>query len=572
MSETKLPPPIVSSERKRDPRLRWFDEARFGMFVHFGLYTQLGRGEWVQYEERIPRHQYERLTETFNPHRFSADTWVDLAEQAGAQYITVTAKHHDGFCLFDSALTDYKITNTRFGRDLIGELIAACQRRGMRLVIYYSQPDWYHPNFAHRRGAFKDLQNPPPDQRPDWPKFQDYVEGQVRELVTNYGRVDGIWLDGSHKSEAAWRGRRLYELIKEHQPHAVVNDRARCGDFYTPERSLPDDLGSYLFEACQSVQTIHWGWMKDSPLFNTPHLVESLGRMAAAGGNYLLNVGPLPDGTIPEEQAARMREIGAWLRRNGEAIYATEGYPLETGSPQVLATRRGSDIFLYLLRWPEHSRIVVPGILSAPESASLLGTDVVLGAERADEGLALSGLPASPPEASVSVVALRFAGEPRLRLKATAPEEKPIVEVPETGSVRFGAEDARLRGRGVKGHCLRVAETPAGAHIEGWTALQQRVEWTIRASGPRRRVVRAELACPGLYAGSRYVVECGQARTIGEVRGTESFQHWEWQELGTIELPAGKSVVRLRPLHMPYGYIFANVRAVELSPTSAVCR
>ena len=225
---------IVRKESAVDPQLRWFGQARFGMFVHFGVYAPLGKGEWAMYHEDIRREAYEPLMAEFCPHRFDADEWVDVAEGAGARYITVTAKHHDGFCLFDSALTDWKITNTPFGRDLIGELVAACQRRGMRIVLYYSQPDWHHPNYVHLPGAFKDLWYARADDAPDWRRYQAYLRGQVLELVTQYGPIDGLWFDGSHKSEQAWQGKQLYALIKQHQPGAVVNDRARYGDFFTP--------------------------------------------------------------------------------------------------------------------------------------------------------------------------------------------------------------------------------------------------------------------------------------------------------------------------------------------------
>ncbi|GAG40523.1 unnamed protein product, partial [marine sediment metagenome] len=251
-----------------------------GMFVHFGIYAQVGRGEWIQYREDIPRAEYEKLMHTFNPAKFDADSWVDLAERAGCRYIAFTAKHHDGFCMFDSALTDYKITNTPFERDFTGELIQACHRRGMRIVLYYSPPDWHHPNFVNLKGAFKDLDNPPATDRPDWPKYLAYFHGQIEELCTKYGRIDGIWFDGSHKSEKMWQGRKVYRTIKKHQPGAVINDRCRCGDFFTPERSLPENLDGYLFEACQSVSATGWGYNRKSPQFSVPNLVENLVRLA----------------------------------------------------------------------------------------------------------------------------------------------------------------------------------------------------------------------------------------------------------------------------------------------------
>ena len=167
-------------KRDLDADQQWFPAARFGMFIHFGLYALLGRGEWVMYNEDIPREEYSKLAERFNPHRFDAAAWVAAAQRCGCRYITVTAKHHDGFCLFDSALTDYKITNTPFKRDLIGELVTACRQAGMRVCLYYSQPDWHHKNFVHRPQAFKDLQYARPDDRPDWPEAVGRCPGYCR--------------------------------------------------------------------------------------------------------------------------------------------------------------------------------------------------------------------------------------------------------------------------------------------------------------------------------------------------------------------------------------------------------
>jgi len=559
---------IVSKQRKKDPSIRWFDEARFGMFIHFGIYALLGRGEWVMYHEEIPRGEYEPLMKRFNPARFDADEWVGLARRAGARYITVTAKHHDGFCMFDSKHTDHKITNTPFGRDLIGELIRACRRARMRIVLYYSQPDWHHPNYVNRKGAFKDLQHPPAGDRPDWPAYQRYLESQVLELVTQYGHIDGIWFDGSHKSEREWRGRRLYRLIKRHQPHAVVNDRARYGDFFTPERSLPEDLTGFLFEACESVSAESWGYRKDTSLFSVPHLVESLARMSAAGGNYLLNVGPKPDGTIPREQALRMQGVGAWLARNGEAIYGTRECRIATGSPHILATRAGRSLHLLLLRWPTEDRLLIPGIRSEPAAAQLIGGEP-LAARATREGLELLGLPAGPVEASVNVIRLRFGSAPRLRVQRPARATRKTVALRAGALNRLRAADAQLHGYGVKGHRLHLRTPEAGATapcISGWGALEQFATWSVHSPAKRRYRVSVRLACPDPYAGSRYAVESAGGRVEGEVKATRSFDDFRLQSLGTLALPRGASKVTLKALHLPYGYIFADVQAVELRP------
>jgi len=518
------------------------------------------------YHEQIRRRQYEKLMARFNPTRFDADAWVDLAARAGARYITATAKHHDGFCLFDSRHTDFKITKTPFGRDLIGELIHACQRRGMHIILYYSQPDWHHPNYVHKLGAFKDLQRPPPTDRPDWPKFQQYLENQVLELVTRYGRIDGIWFDGSHKSERDWRGRHLYQLIKRRQPWAVVNDRARYGDFFTPERSLPDDLTGFLFEACESVATESWGYQKDTPLFSVPHLIESLVRIAAAGGNYLLNVGPKPDGTIPEDQALRMEAIGAWLKRNGEAVYSTRECKIDTGSPHVVATRADRAIYLHLLRWPLQSRLLIPGIRSRPALAQLMGGEEPLKARVTEGGLELCDLPASPPEQSVTVIELRFGSPPRLHfVKASRAPLRTIALRPDAPN-RLTAADAQLHGYGVKGSRLKLRAPEGGGSpcITGWNDLGQSASWKVNSPAKRRYRVSVRLSCPAPYAGSQFAIIAAGQRLGGEVKTTPSFDDFLLQKVEALSLPRGEYSLALRASYMPYGYIFANVQSIEL--------
>lgn len=570
--------PIVRRQSQNDPALQWFPESRFGMFIHFGLYALLGRGEWVMYNDNIPRDEYEKLARRFNPRKFNAEEWVELAESAGARYITVTAKHHDGFCLFDSQLTDFKITNTPFRRDLIGELIAACQRRKMRIILYYSQPDWHHPNFVHRKGAFKDLDNPPATDQPDWSKYLQYLEGQIRELVTNYGRIDGIWFDGSHKSEQDWRGRHLYHLIKKHQPHAVVNDRARYGDFFTPERSLPDDLTDYLFEACESISPEEWGYKGNSSQFSVPHLIRSLVRMTAAGGNYLLNVGPKPDGTIQVEQAERMRVIGDWLRINGKAIYGTQTCSVVTDTQDILVTHRGHDIYLHLLQWPTTDRLVVPGVRALPSSAHYLAAKSKLNARLTSGGLRLEGLPASPADANVVVIHLRFPREPRLLLQKKAAPQPTVISLAHKRPTVLSVADAEIAGRGVKGIRLRVQAVDTntthqasrvGACINNWMTPDQSCVWRVESSRRRRYRVRVELRCAPLYAGSTFRIAGPIDAVEGVVPPTpRDGQDFQWLDLGILTLPAGQSKLALAPTYMPYGYIFAGVSAVCLTPVT----
>ena len=442
---------------KLDTKLEWFPEARFGMFVHFGVYALLGRGEWVQYHENIPREEYEKLARRFNPKRFDADEWVSTARRAGCRYITVTAKHHDGFCLFDSRLTDYKITNTPFKRDLIGELIDACQRDGMRIILYYSQPDWHHPNYVHRKGTFKDLDYTRPEDDPDWPRFLAYDSGQGEELCTNYGRIDGFFFDGVQRTEKQWCGRRVYDLIKKHQPGAVVNDRAGYGDYFTPERNLSalPAASGYMVEACQSVARGAWGFQKEPELYSSPYLLHSMIRMAAADGNYLLNVGPKPDGTLPDEWVQRLRDIGDWLDGHGKAIYKTEGCPLRDEAEDMLYTRKGERVFLHLLRWPESDRIELHNLSKPPLRARMRKTNTKLRVETDGDATAICGLPASPPDPAANVIEMVF-GTAEVFRTLPRPSLPEVIKLARTRPRHLTPDKATTRGFGFKGSPLRV--------------------------------------------------------------------------------------------------------------------
>jgi len=554
--------------------LRWFYEARFGMFVHFGIYALLGRGEWVMYHENIPRDEYEKLAPRFNPSRFDAEAWVRLAEESGARYITVTAKHHDGFCLFDSVLTDWKITNTPFRRDLIGELVHACRRRGMRIIFYYSQPDWHHPSFVQRPGAFKDLPHPPPTDRPDWPRYLEYYVGQVRELCTNYGKIDGIWFDGSHKTEEDWHGREVYEMIKRLQPGAIVNDRARFGDMFTPERSLPDDLVGFLFEACESTSPTSWGYQGDTALFSVPHLVESLVKMAAAGGNCLLNVGPAPDGTIPDGQAERMHGVGRWLARYGESIYRTDAGP-KLADDNLRVTRRGETAYVHLLRWPATDRIRIPGIARTDVAgARLLPDGPALAVAETADGVDLVGLPGMPPEPWVNVVRLDLARVPESFIRRPPqPVPGPTVAVGPDAPTELAPEAAELEGYGVKGARLRVrrdestdASTRA-SFITGWMVPEHAAHWNVScktavacAVSVRVRPHRAGLD------GATFAVLAGDQRLTGRVPPTGDPPAFREINLGTLHLAAGTSRITLRPEELLWGYLLADIGPIMLRP------
>jgi alpha-L-fucosidase len=347
------------ADARATPRLEWFRAARFGMFIHWGLYAIPagvwrgqpidGIGEWLMLRARVPVAEYERLASQFNPVRFDADAWASLAAESGARYLVITAKHHDGFCMFKSALTRYNIVDaTPFGRDPMAELSEACRRHGLRFCFYYSQTqDWHHPGGDGNDWDYDESTR-------DFDGYvEDYVRPQVRELLSNYGPIGLIWFD-TPKRMTPDQSRGLVELVHQLQPDCLVNGR------------IGNDLGDYAESRDNVVPAgaLHMDWevpatINDTWGFKTndhnwksaADLVRNLVDVASKGGNYLLNVGPTAEGVIPQPSVERMRAIGRWLRANGEAIYATQPGPIQ-GQADVRSTARGSTVYLHALSWP----------------------------------------------------------------------------------------------------------------------------------------------------------------------------------------------------------------------------
>ncbi len=318
--------------------LAWFQDARFGMFVHWGLYSLIGKHEWVMHTDAIPVAEYEPLAAQFNPAKFDADAWVRLAADAGQKYLVITSRHHDGFSLYDTALSDYKVTNTPFRRDPVAELAEACARYGVKLGFYVSLMDWHHP--AYRFRAESGLA---------WEDYLEFLHGQVRELCTQYGELACLWFDGDWPHHViddsnryflpggSFEYGRLYDMIHELQPHAVVQNNRHeqplpGEDVQGFEQDLPGENSAGFntttvydlpIEVCMTIND-HWGFSKgDRNTKSVRRLVHVLARAAAAGGNLLLNVGPTPEGEILPVQEERLRGVGAWLADNGAAIYGT---------------------------------------------------------------------------------------------------------------------------------------------------------------------------------------------------------------------------------------------------------
>jgi alpha-L-fucosidase len=346
--------------------LAWFQDVRFGMFVHWGLYALLGRGEWVMHNERIPVTEYEKLVADFNPQRFDARQWVDLAAEAGQKYLVITSRHHDGFSMYDTALSDYKVTNTPFRRDPIAELAEACARRGdVRLGFYVSLLDWHHP--AYRFRAESGLA---------WSDYIGFLHGQVRELCSQYGQLACLWFDGDwprhliDESNAyfqpggSFEYEQLYDLIHTLQPDAVVMNNRHADplpgeDVQGFEQDLPGQntagfnttsVSGIPLEVCLTIND-SWGYhAADLNHKSTRHLVHLLARSSSVGANLLLNVGPTPQGEIHPVHAQRLKEVGAWLRANGASIYGARAGEIAASAPGV-STRKGNVQYVHVLEY-----------------------------------------------------------------------------------------------------------------------------------------------------------------------------------------------------------------------------
>jgi alpha-L-fucosidase len=349
----------------------WFQDAKFGMFVHWGVYSVLGVEEWVMQQQQIDKPTYEKVASFFNPVEFDADEWVSIARNAGMKYITITAKHHDGFAMFDSAQSDWDIVDrTVYGRDVLAQLAAACRRQGLRLFFYYSQLDWYQNDYFPR--GWTGQYSGRPDQG-DWKAYLDFMNAQIGELLTNYGEVAGIWFDGWwDRPDADWRLRETYDLIHSLQPGAMIGSNHHQApkpgeDFQMFEKDLPGHnttgfsgdatIGKLPLETAETMAH-SWGFSLQDKAYKSPEeLIRYLVRAAGYNSNFLLNVGPMPNGKIQPEFVATLALIGEWTRRFGDSIYGTRGGPIPPQSWGV-TTHRGERVFVHALDWDQDSLLI----------------------------------------------------------------------------------------------------------------------------------------------------------------------------------------------------------------------
>ena len=407
--QLKADDPYVPAPQNLAAR-QWFQDARFGMFIHWGVYSVLGKGEWVMNNDHMPISEYSKIPARFNPAQYDPAAWVALAKSAGMHYITITSKHHDGFGMWATSKNKWNIVDsTPYGKDVLKPLADECKKQGLKLFFYHSHLDWHSTDYYPLGRTGHDAGRPAGG---DFDRYLQYMDAQLTELLTNYGDVAGIWFDGMwDKPDANWQLRRTYDLIHRLQPAALVgNNHHRAPnpgeDFQMFERDLPGQnaggfsgeakVGDLPLETCDTMNGA-WGYNASDKKFKTPkQIVHYLAKAAGNNANLLMNIGPKPDGTIQNEFVTTLQGVGAWTRANGESIYGTRGGPLTPRSWGV-TTMRENKVYAHLLDWPDRL-LTIPKLPKAVRSAASLVGSAPVKVTEADDSLILdlAGIPRDP--------------------------------------------------------------------------------------------------------------------------------------------------------------------------------
>jgi len=561
------PPAPGETPAQRDARLRWWREARFGMFVHWGVYAATGgeykgcmppnSAEWMMNRAKIPIAEYvKENVRRFNPTNFDARALVRLAREAGMRYLVFTAKHHDGFSMFASKASHYNVVEaTPFKRDVVRELAEACREQGIHFGFYYSQAqDWHHPGGIGNTWD-KTIKRVPVDQY-----VREKAVPEVRQLLTEYGPIAILWWDTPRQMSRASLDA-LYGLARL-QPGIITNDRLGedyPGDYKTFERKIPDRAPEGVpWEVCMPISG-SWGYKKTDTNFKSVEtLIRNLVDIASKGGNYLLNVSPTGDGTLLPQAVERLQAIGRWMKLNSASIYGTTASPfgpLEWGRCTKKAYARGAVLYLHVFDWPDNGRLRVPGLRNEVRNAYLLSDFRVLQTERDGDDVIVR-LPGRAPDPIDTVVVLNVDGA--LDVERPHPALRPGGTVELTADLAYihnneGTPDARLR------------EHDGVAHIGYWTDPHAWVEWSFPVPKAGTYEIRAELSVE--QPRSRFRIGLpGRLREV-EVTSTGGYGNYMEKTLGTIELPGpGTQSFRIQPV--PGHWQPINLRRVILKPVS----
>lgn len=542
-------------------RMAWWREARFGMFIHWGIYSVPAGiwqgqkidhiGEWIMHDARIPVAEYASYAAGFNPVKFDAEAWVRTAKAAGMKYIIITAKHHDGFAMFDTAASTYDIVDaTPFKRDPLKELAAACAREGIRLGFYYSQAqDWHHAGGAARGGHWDKAQEGSMDAY-----LKNVAYPQVKELLTKYGPVAVLWWD-TPEGMTQERAATLAPLLSL-QPGIISNNRLGggfLGDTETPENRVPATGYPRDWEACMTMNDT-WGFKSwDDNWKSSEALIRTLVDIASKGGNYLLNVGPTALGEIPAPSLERLRDVGTWMNKHSEAIYGTTASPfLRLGWGRT--TRKGDTLYLHVFSWPADGKLVVP-MRGVPSSARLLsGTGEKLTYATSASGLTVT-VPRKAPDPVASVIVLEG-------MNNIDPLPPPPLAPDSAGHLELQGDEALLSGPG-----LRVTGNTR-LQLSDWRDMRAAATWEVQVPVTAEYEVTALAQYHARSLGAVYVLAAGESSLEGTISGVAGDQ-FVARTLGHITLPGGRPVkLTLRTTNLPGGE-FISLRTLQLRPVTA---
>ncbi|MEO7718778.1 MAG: alpha-L-fucosidase [Capsulimonas sp.] len=565
-------PHAHETKAQRDTRMKWWREARFGMFVHWGLYavpggfwngkpvggravnTQ-GYGEWIMHNAEIPVADYATLAPQFNPSKFNADAWAQAAKDAGMKYLIFTAKHHDGFAMFHTAASPFNIfDDTPFHRDPVAELVAACRKKGIKFGIYYSQSqDWHHPGGAAWDGHWDKAQDG------DYDKYlREIAVPQVRELLTKYGPISCFWFD-TDTDMTPERAAPFVESLKL-QPNIIYNNRLGggfSGDTETPEQHVPaTGFKGRDWESCMTINTT-WGYRSDDFDFkSTEDLTRNLIDIASKGGNYLLNVGPDAQGIIPEPEVSRLKQMGAWLKVNGQSIYGAQASPFKRLPFEGRATVKGNTLYLHVFSWPENG-LTLPGLQTPVKNAKALATGQKLTVSKNTDGTVTISRPSKLDPISTTI-ALNLAGPPAVT------ETAAVVTPGADGAFNLGAASAAPVG-----DTIALQGAGDSANLGYWTEAGDAAEWKISVPANAGGAYQAalEYSCEPGTEGAAYSLRLDGLETgiTGSIAATSGWSDFQTVPLpGTLTLTPGAHTLRITPTSKP-GFAVMNLKRIKLS-------
>jgi alpha-L-fucosidase len=555
---------------EKNERMEWWREARFGMFIHWGVYAvpagtydgkQIdGIGEWIMLRGQIPVKEYKAYAKEFNPVKYDPEAWAKLAKKAGMRYMVITSKHHDGFALFPSQVTDWDVVDaTPYGKDLIGPLSVAARAEGLKFGLYYSQAqDWNHPGGGKAR--FEEGDGWDELHKGDFDEYlKEIAAPQVGEILSNY-RPDVLWWD-TPRWMTEERAETLLPLIRI-VPGIITNNRlggGYRGDTETPEQHIP--ATGYVdrdWEVCMTMNRT-WGYKSyDHDWKSTEDLLQKLCDIVSKGGNFLLNVGPTAEGLIPQASIDRLEEIGKWMDINSESIYGTSASPfhrLTWGRATKKLKPGGATLYLQVFDWPENGKLIVPGLENMAASMQLLQGGKMLKAKKMTGDLPgiVIDIPKTAPDPIVSVIKIEIEGE--LKVEAVIPKQA------KDGKVTIDPGFADLHNR--LGTQLEVKEKSGKEYIGNWGNPGAWVSWTFSINTPGSYSIKAEIASEKSSSISWNLAN--EKRKNSEISATGEFDDFQTMDIGVLEITKpGVHTLEIRPNRDNWNQL--NLRSVFLEP------